>query len=162
MKKLNKKISAFTLVEVIMVMILSLLVLGVVMLGFQHFQQYRAIQEKESQRLEEILLVESALDTWFFKAHEISMKDEGILFKDSVVFGLCRFEEEFLILQAKNGIERFKIKPINMRITKCKEVPYVSELYFEIITKGELAPFQFRKEYGKAVLFNAKENENEH
>lgn len=162
MKKLNKKVAAFTLVEVMMVMILSLLVLGVVMLGFRHFQQYRAIQEKESQRLEEILLVESALDTWFFKAHEIWLKDETILFKDSITFGSCRFEEEFLILQAQNSIERYKIKPVNLQITKCKELPYVSKLYFEIKSKGELAPFQFTKEYGKAILFNAKENKHEH
>ena len=46
MKNLKNKISAFTLVEVIMVMILSLLVLGIIMLGFRHFQQYRAIQGK--------------------------------------------------------------------------------------------------------------------
>ena len=162
MKNLNKKISAFTLVEVMMVMILSLLVLGVVMLGFRHFQQYRAIQEKESQRLEEILLAESALETWFFKAHEILLKDEAILFKDSLLFGSCRFEEEFLILEAKSSIERFKLKPVNLRITKCKELPYVSELYFEIATKGKQAPFLFRKEYGKSVLFNSKENEYEH
>jgi type II secretory pathway pseudopilin PulG len=162
MKNLNNKISAFTLVEVIMVMILSLLVLGIVLLGFKHFQQYRAIQEKESQRLEEILLIQSALNTWFFKAHKIVLADEAIVFKDSVIFGLCKFEEEFLILEANSNVDRFKVKPAKLRITKCSELPYVSELYFEIEAKGKLDPFLFRKNYGKSVLFNSKERDYEH
>ena len=162
MKNLNDKIAAFTLVEVIMVMILSLLVLGVILLGFRHFQQYSAIQEKESKRLEDVLLVQSALNTWFFKAHEIHLTDDAIHFKDSVVFGTCKLEEELVILESNGSADRFKIAPKNQRVTTTAGLPFVKELYFEISNNGVQNAYLFQKEYGKSVLFNGKEKNDEH
>ena len=162
MTNLKNKVSAFTLVEVIMVMILSLLVLGIIMLGFRHFQQYRSIQEKESQRIEDVLLIQSALNSWFYKAHEIQFVDEVLVFKDSIVFGTCGFEEEMLIMKSNNSIDQFKITPRNLRVSKAGDLPFVTELYFEISSKGAQSPYLFRKEYGKSVLFNSKENDYEH
>lgn len=159
---MNNKIAAFTLVEVIIVVILSLLVLGVVLLGFRHFQQYRAIQESESQRVEEILLIQSAMNTWFFKAHEILLVDDALLFKDSVIFGTCRFEEDFLILSYKSNVDRFRVRPHNIKIKKYGKLPYVYELSFEIASMGEFDSFLFKKDYEKSVLFNSKEIDYEY
>ena len=82
--------------------------------------------------------------------------------KDSIVFGTCEFEEELLIMKANNTIDQFKIAPRNIRISKAGELPFVTELYFEISSKGAQSPYLFRKEYGKSVLFNSKVNDYEH
>ena len=158
----KNKIAAFTLVEIIMVMILTVLVIGITLLGFRHFQQYRAIQARNASKLSDVLLVQGALTNWFQKAHTIQMLDEVLVFKDSSVIGVCILEEELLILQKRNVRDTFLVKPRNVRISHENGLPWVKELYFEIGEESMSNSFLFRKEYGKAVLFNWEEKDHEH
>ena len=162
MKYRKSKISAFTMVEVIMVMILSLLVLGIILLGFRHFQQYRAMQEKNARKLSDVLLVQNALSNWFQKAHTIQIDDEVLVFRDSIVFGACIFGEEALVLQKGSLRDSFIFKPRNLRVLKESDHPWIKELYFELGEEGMNHSFLFRKEYGKAILFNWKEKNHEY
>nr|WP_320120041.1 type II secretion system protein [uncultured Marinifilum sp.] len=161
MKKPNK-IKAFTLVEIIMVMILSLLVLGIITLGYRHFQQYRAMQEKSANSLSEVLMVQNALNNWFHTAKSIRMEDEILLFTDSVQFADCVFAKDFLILRRGNQKDTFGLKTRNFLIEKEGGSPYVKSLMFEVADTGMNHSFRFRKEYGKALLFNWKEKNHEH
>jgi len=156
------KIKAFTLVEIIMVMILSLLVLGVITLGYRHFQQYRAIQERNANSLTKVMMVQNAINNWFHSAKSIQMEDEVLLFTDSVQFADCVFDKDFLIL--RRGIQRdtFNLKVRNFQIENEGDSPYIKSLLFELEDAGLKHTFQFRKEYGKAVLFNWKEKNHEH
>ena len=158
----KNKISAFTLVEIIMVMVLTIIVLGIILLGFQHFQQYRAMQERNASKLSEVLLVQGALTNWFHNAHTIQMFDEDLVFKDSCVIGLCILEEELLILQKGNSRDTFSLKLRNVSVINENGSPWVKELYFEIGEENRSNSFLFRKEYGKAKLFNWEEENNGH
>ncbi|WP_461630256.1 hypothetical protein [Labilibaculum euxinus] len=158
----KNKMAAFTLVEIIMVMVLTVLVIGIILLGFRHFQQYRAMQERNAGKLSEVLLVQGALTNWFQKAHTIQMLDEVLVFKDSIVIGVCVLEEERLLLQKRDVRDTFLFKPRNVRVINEDGLPWVKELYFEIGEEGMNNSFLFRKEYGKAILFNWEEKNHEH
>jgi type II secretory pathway pseudopilin PulG len=155
-------VPAFTLVEVIVVMVLGLLVVGVVLLGFRHFQQYRAIQTKNSRSLSEMLMMQNALANWFESSHTIQLVGSELVFRDTLLVGVCTIDENAIVLKKDVVKDTFVFKCTNVRITKLENYPWVREVYFEAGEEGISLPCIFRKEYGNAVKFNWEEKNSEH
>lgn len=136
--------------------------MGVVLLGFRHFQQYRSIQEKNANSLSNVILVQNALENWFHTAKHVQMVDEVLIFTDSIQFAACSFDKDFLILRKGNQRDTFSLKTTSFQTENEGNTPYIKSLLFELKDTRIKHAFWFRKEYGKAVLFNWKEKNNEH
>jgi type II secretory pathway pseudopilin PulG len=156
----KSKVSAFTLVELLIVMILSLLVVGVVLLGYRHLQQYRAIQERDSNRLKNILKVQTALHSWFHKATNINKKEDELLFSDSICFASCVLKNQVLVLNNRNMQDTVHLRVNDVQIVTEGKSTMIKELSFRVGDNALDQVLQFRKEYGKIVLFNWEESKN--
>lgn len=156
----KSKVSAFTLVELLIVMILSLLVVGIVLLGYRHLQQYRAIQERDSNRLKNILKVQTALHSWFHKATNINRKEDELLFSDSICFASCVLKNQVLVLKNRNMQDTVHLRVNDVQIVTEGKSTMVKELSFRVWNNALDQVLRFRKEYGKIVLFNWEESKN--
>lgn len=151
-----RRIPAFTLVEIVIVLLLSMMVVGIVLVGYSHFEKYRANQSKQSQRLEEMLMAHTGLLNCFEQAKEIKVEDKKLIFIDSIVFAQCEFFDGGIVLNKGNRVDSLNLKINNLKMTMGKSHPYLEGLYFDLVPEEMKLQFQFRKEYGSAIKFNAE------
>ena len=154
----TRKIPAFTLVEIIIVLLLSMLVVSIVLLGFSHFEKYRAIQYKQSQRLEEILTARTGLLNCFEQAKEIKVEDKKVIFIDSIVFASCEFFDDGIVLIKGDRTDSLNLKINNLKMLTGKNHTYLESLYFDLVPEEMKLQFQFRKAYGNVLKFNAQKS----
>lgn len=155
----TKRIPAFTLVEIIIVLVLSMLVVGIMLVGYSHFEKYRAMQYSQSQRLEEILTARTGLLNCFEQAKEIKVEDKKLIFIDSLVFASCEFFDKGIVLSKGYRVDSLDLKINNLKMVMGKTHPYLEGLYFDLVPEEMKLQFQFRKDYGNALKFNAQKSE---
>lgn len=145
-----------------MVMILSLMVVGIIMVGFRHFQQYRAMQQKNSDAVSDVLRIHNALNTWFFLSKEIKVEEETILFTDSLLFAKCMIGGQTVVLERGSMRDTIPVSIANLNIEMLPNTALVKDLYFEVGDTSVHHPFHYYKAYGKATIIKEEEIEDEH
>lgn len=161
---MNKKIPAFTLIEIIIVLLLSMMLIGIVLLGYRNFEQYRGVHKRNSQNLSEVLLMHTRLLNYFEKATSITSDiEEGrIVFADTAVFASCRIQENDIVFQHLQAKDTVRIKVSNLAIEVVQNTKLINHLFFVIGEKEKRIEFVYNKDYGKALLFNVKEIRDEY
>lgn len=152
--KINR-IPAFTLVEIIIVLLLTLLVVNIVFVGYNHFEKYRAIQYIQTQRLEDILTVKTGLLNCFEQASKIKKEDNKVFFMDSVVFASCEFMDNTILIKRGSRVDNLNLKINNLKFVGSQDHIYIEGISFGLDPEG--IKFQFRKCYGSVLKFNTKE-----
>lgn len=158
------KMPAFTLIEITIVLLLSMMVVGIVLLGYRHFEQYRSLQRQSAERLSEVLLMHNRFLNYFDRATiiEENTEEKQLIFKDSVVFASCRFEEDGIVFQQIEHSDTLRMKIHNLIIRSIKNLRIINRLSFELGENEELIRFDYRKDYARALLFNTKDLSDEY
>ncbi|WP_321308592.1 hypothetical protein [Marinifilum fragile] len=161
---MKTRISAFTLVEITMVLLLSLLLIGIVMLGYRHFEQYRANQKNKSDELSEVLLMHTRLKSCFERAEQIKggLNENELLFIDTLQFATCKISNKGLMFQQNNVIDSIHIDLVNIQIGQIANSDLISFLSFEPKNNIAQRRFFYPKQYSSKVLYNAKKFEHEY
>jgi len=164
MRVKSKKIQAFTLVEITIVLLLSLLLIGIVMLGYRHFEQYRTNQKNRSDELSEVLLLHTRLKSSFERADriEVNRNEMELVFIDTMIFASCMIHDNGMVFHQNSLVDSIHMDLKDIQINQIMGKNLLRNLSFE--PKNNLAKrrFQYQKEYGRKVLFNSKDVENEY
>ncbi|PCH68432.1 MAG: hypothetical protein COC06_09540 [Bacteroidales bacterium] len=158
------KIPAFTLVEITIVLLLSMMVIGIVSLGYRHFEQYRSLQRQSSVKLSEVLLMHNRFLNYFERAKiiEENTEEKQLIFKDSVAFASCRFEEGGIVFLQAGNKDTLRMKIHNLIIRSVNNLHLIDRLSFELGENEKLLSFDYKKDYARALLFNTKDLSDEY
>ncbi|WP_321515387.1 hypothetical protein [Marinifilum fragile] len=161
---MKTRISAFTLVEITVVLLLSLLLIGIVMLGYRHFEQYRANQKNKSDELSEVLLMHTRLKNCFERAERIKgdIKENELVFIDTSIFVTCKILDSAIIFQQSNVSDTMHIALVNRQINQVENSQLINFLSFEPKNNVAQRRFLYQKQYSSKVLYNAKKFEHEY
>lgn len=161
-----KKLNAFTLIEIIMTMLLSVVVFSLIFwaysISIKNYVQYNEFNSK----LLSLSELDYILEQDFFKAKEVRLIPKGIKidFKDANDIEY-NFEEEFIIRKQSEKIDSFLFTNQNLAFFLNDNLSgnidgLIDQLTFEI-NKGEKTfPFSFKKHYDQTTLFENKIRNN--
>lgn len=160
----TNKIPAFTLVEITIVLLLSMMVIGIVLLGYRHFEQYRSLQRQNSEQLSEVLLMHNRFLNYFERAKiiEENTEEKQLIFKDSLVFASCRFAEDEIAFQQAGNKDTLRMRIHNLIIRSVNNLNLIDRLSFELGENEKLIRFDYTKDYARALLFNTKDMSDEY
>jgi hypothetical protein len=152
-----KKIKAFTIIELCVVMLLSSIVTGMVFFTLNIFQGSVRQFKTESTVLSRIALLHRLLVQDFWKSKEVRATNDGIqaMGKGGVV--TYRFQPEYITREMGVVLDTFYFPNKNFVMQfqgqqKSLLGELVDQLSVDLSYKGEVVPFSFQKAYGADVL----------
>ncbi len=159
-----KKIPAFTLMEITIVLLLSMILIGIILLGYKNFEQYRGMQKKSSQELSEVLLMHTRLSNHFENSNLIRYEKEErrLVFSDTTSFATCWIQNNQIVFQHLHEKDTMNVKILDLVIGEVQNTKLVDHLSFVIGMKEKSTVFDYKKDYGKALLFNLKDVNDEY
>lgn len=161
----NKRIPAFTIIEVTIAMLLSALVIGIAYTVFSIVtRSYHSYQEKH-QAMAAVLRLDELLQKDFLRA-EIILKDtDGIAFKKENQVIKYHFDKGY-VLRTGTTIDTLKVQADsittsfeNGRIGSVNNVPEqnrLDQLDMIVMLQKEKIPYYYHKVYSSVNLINRK------
>ncbi len=152
-----KRLYAFTIVELCIVMLLSTIVVGMVFFTLNIFQGSILRYKKESVSIAGISLLHRLLLQDIWQSSKLYAASEGIVAEGKAGKAIYEFSSNF-ILREKNGQADtfyFPSSPVEKKFrNQVIEVSglLVDEVNFQLEYKGETFPFSFQKTYGADIL----------
>ncbi|MHB8208036.1 PulJ/GspJ family protein [Mucilaginibacter sp.] len=164
---MNKRVKAFTIMEITVVMLISAIVIGIAYTAFNIIgQSYRSFQHK-NEELAVLIRLDELLRKDFSRADTISKTAGGIFVKtgtDSVTYA---FEPDFTVrtstiidtfkLNVQDVTASFETSPITT-IDPVSEQNRIDELDFSILFENEKIPYTYYKQYSSANLIERNPN----
>jgi Tfp pilus assembly protein PilE len=158
---MNKRVKAFTIMEITVVMLISAIVIGIAYTAFNIVgQSYRSFQHK-NEDIAVLVRLDELLRKDFSRANTVSKTTSGIFIKtatDSVTYA---FEPDFTVrtgiltdtfkLTVQEVVTSFEASPITA-INPVTEQDRVDELDFSILFENEKIPYHYNKQYSSANL----------
>lgn len=153
-----KQISAFTLLELLIGMILSSIVIGFCYTGYsiihKQYLNYNMIKRQNTSAIQ----LNSILNTDFVNAGYVMYdSDKLILNSESKSQLPYEFKENYILRSANGLTDTFMFSPVNIKPEYLKEssglpLAIISEFSFDAIILGELEHFHFIKEYSAETM----------
>lgn len=153
-----KQISAFTLLELLIGMILSSIVIGFCYTGYsiihKQYLNYNTIKRQNTSAIQ----LNSILNTDFINAESIMYgTDKLILNSDNKVQLQYEFKQDYILRSANGLTDTFIFSPVNIKPEYLKEstslpLAIINEFSFDAVILGELEHFHFVKEYSAETM----------
>jgi len=155
-RKLKNKIRAFTVLELLIVMVLSGIVIGLTFLYFTQFRHYLQSTYREENTYAQLLRFQFALGKDITMATEVfspSTDELQVKFADDEV--LYVFDKEWVVRETTMASDTTKLKIIDVSFHTLEDHnDLVREVELEVETgSGEELSLAFAKDYSSAVLF---------
>ena len=156
-----RKIKAFTILELVVVMILTSIIVGIVYSAYEVVgKQYNSYKKTNTQN-RKVALLNMLLNKDFSTSYFIKYGEDKLLFYDqenkmtSYDFGV----EQGITRNSNAVTDTFFIPPLNVEMKFLNQMQQVrnnlvDELYFESIIFGQQQSFHFKKQYAADVLIN--------
>ena len=152
----QKKLTAFTLVEISITMLLSLIVVGMMYMAL-HIIAHE-LEQPDDAKMEKIALFKVAIGHAFFEASEIEYSDEKkmLVCRDS---GQVRrfLMEEALVLMLLPEVEPDTVwnGGYSFGVTKGEDT-LVDDIYYDFPLRSDTLSVQISKHYSATTLLNHK------
>jgi len=164
---MNKRVKAFTIMEISVVMLISAIVIGIAYTAFNIINQsYRSFQHK-NEDVAVLIRLDELLRKDFLRANSISKTTNGIFVKtgnDSVTY---EFEPDFTVrtstiidtfkLNVQDIFTNFEASPLTA-INPVTEQNRIDELDFSILFGNEKIPYYYHKQYSSTNLIERNPN----
>ena len=152
-----KKLKAFTIIELCVVMLLSAIVTGIGFFTLDIFQGSVRKYKKDAGALSDITLLHRLLTQDIWKSSEVSCIRDGIRANGKNGIASYHFYPDFIIREKNELIDTFAFQNDKLLLKFQKHeisVPgmLADEISFHLTHKDELHPFIFSKTYGADVL----------
>lgn len=156
-----KKLNAFTLIEMLVVLILTGLVVSLSYSAYEIFLSYRISYLKSSRHLSQLEMLHLVLEKDFSQASSIKEQSGSIRFEnpDASLF-LYHFNESNIVREQEFRADTFYL--FNEGVAEIQTVPntgLITKLSINLSTENKPLSFIFTKEYGPA-LFTKQEDEH--
>lgn len=152
-----KQISAFTLLELLIGMILSSIVIGFCYTGYsiihKQYLNYNVIKRQNTAAIQ----LNSILNADFINAESVIYNTDKLILNSDKIQLQYGFQENY-ILRENNGVtDTFMFSPFNIIPEFLKEstslpLAIINEFSFDAIILGELEHFHFIKEYSAETM----------
>ncbi|HET6243888.1 MAG: prepilin-type N-terminal cleavage/methylation domain-containing protein [Bacteroidetes bacterium] len=158
-----KKVKAFTIIELVVVMILTSIVVGIVYSSYSIVGNQFYMYKKTGIQNSQVALLKMLLNKDFTTSQTIKKGNNELFFYQENNLILYGFGENFITRNSNAVKDTFAISPINIDTRFLNQVilnnnDIVDELYFEAEIFKQQQVFQFKKQYAADVLI---ENESE-
>jgi Tfp pilus assembly protein PilE len=164
---MNKRVKAFTIMEISVTMLISAIVIGITYTAFSIVNQsYRSFQHK-NEDIAVLMRLDELLRNDFSKANMICKTTNGIFIKkgsDSVTY---EFEPSFTVrtssitdtfkVTMQGLVTGFEAAPITT-INPVTEQNRIDELEFSVLFENEKIPYYYRKQYSSTDLIERNPN----
>ncbi|MES2140745.1 MAG: prepilin-type N-terminal cleavage/methylation domain-containing protein [Bacteroidota bacterium] len=153
-----KQISAFTLLELLIGMILSSIVIGFCYTGYsiihKQYLNYNNIKRENTNAIQ----LNSILNTDFVNAGYVMYDGDKLILnsenKDQLQY---EFKENYILRSTSGLIDSFMFSPVNISPEYLKEstrlpLAIINEFSFDVVILGELEHFHFIKEYSAETM----------
>nr|WP_319570063.1 prepilin-type N-terminal cleavage/methylation domain-containing protein [uncultured Draconibacterium sp.] len=159
MKKysVNKKIKAFTLVELSITLVLSLIVIGMMYLALQIITQQ--INRNEDKKLEDIVLVKMAFNNAFYDCNVIRYDDEAdiLICNDSLkTYYFSFYPDQILYYTSNNSNKDLLFKGQYTFDVENLTNEMIAEIIISFPSKVDTLQLSVKKQYSSATLLNSK------
>lgn len=155
-----KKISAFTLLELLIGMIISSIVIGFCYAGYsiiyKQYISYNVIKRQNTAAME----LNSILNTDIINAASITFDtDKLILNSEEKIKLLYEFKENYILRKDNEVTDTFMLASVNVSPLYFNEsgtllVAIIKEFSFDVDLFGEQEHFRFTKEYSAETMVN--------
>ena len=152
-----RKIRAFTIIELVVVMILSSIIIGIIYSAYQIVNSQYGNYIKANKQITSEAVLTMLLNKDFAAAHFIKKEGERIFFFDiENKVKSYHFGDDFIVRNSNAVVDTFFIRALNIETLFLNQSPHfynglIDELYFESATFGERI-FRFKKLYAADVL----------
>ena len=155
-----RKIKAFTILELVVVMILTSIIVGIVYSAYEvvgnQYNSYRKINTQNKQ----VALLNMLLNKDFTTSHFIKCGEDKLLFYDKEnKITSYDFGEQDITRNNNAFTDTFFIPSLNVEMKFLNQMQQVQnnlvdELYFESLIFNQQQAFHFKKQYAADVLIN--------
>lgn len=153
-----KKVKAFTIIELVVVMILTAIIVGIVYSAYSIVGNQYYVYKKTGTQNSQVALLSMLLNKDFTSSHFIKYGNDELFFyskEDNFIHYV--FEENYITRNSNSVTDTFPINPLNIQMKFLQELQLVhnslvDELYFEAVIFNQQQLFHFKKQYAADVL----------
>lgn len=164
---MNKRVRAFTIIEITISMLISAVVIGMVYTCYSIIYKGYSVFNIKQKELVEMGQLNQVLQKDFEKAEGIFQNDEGIAIKNKNTWVSYQIKPDY-ILRVSTVTDTFKLttqdvtpyfegRPLTGR-SEVEEQNRIDELSFILIYHNEKFPYYYFKEYSSQNLINRNTN----
>lgn len=152
-----KKISAFSLMEIIVVLLLSAIIMSMAFQGYQVFSKYYKEYNQATLEAEDINQLHTLLTKYTLTSKKITHNSSSIYFHfEKEVFEFS-FKRDFLLSTIHDRVDTFFCTTQDLHFFWLEEEQFVSgelvdEFSFQVVT-NKTYPFAFKKQYDTQTYF---------
>ena len=161
LKKRNRKLKSFTIIELLVTIMLSSLVVLITYTTYDIVTQQYFIKKKFYQEINDITRLHLELQDEFEKSESIRCENDKIYFIKSTVDSICyQFLDNNIVRTKKDFSDSIFLKPVSFKkkfFDKDIETGSINELTFNIIYKKDSFNFAFYKDCAPDIIM--RENE---
>ena len=162
---MNRRLPAFTLIELIIAMALSGIVIGIIYSSYMIIEKQYNLIKLRDQKISQIKNLNFMLENDFKECesiiknlNEISLKKEG-----NINFIVYHFEENYIIRNKLNNLDTFWVKTKDLEANflnqEINSKNFIDELKIELIAFDENIVFNLNKNYASDAFLNIEPTE---
>jgi len=164
---MNKRVKAFTIMEISIVMLISAIVIGIAYTAFNIINQSYSSFQHKNEDIAVLVRLDELLRKDFSRANTISRTTNGIFVKTGIDSVTYEFEPDFTVristiidtfkLNVQDVVTTFETSPITA-ISPVTEQNRIDELNFSILFENEKIPYYYHKQYSSSNLIERNPN----
>ena len=160
-----KRVSAFTIIELVISLLISSVVIGIVYYAFLFFSKQFGLYQRKSDSVQEYFLLKGAVQNEFEKAELIIDSLPGLIaFKTSMPDQMItyRIDSNFIVRKFQETADSFRVKCENFRTIHVNDSSnLVKEIVFSVKMDNSILETTITKRYSASQLILGEKIINE-
>lgn len=163
MKIENKKIPAFTIIELMVTMLISSIAIGIMYTGYDIVSKQYVTYKKNNEIIAETLYLNALMNNDFGNARDVKRNEDGFELVDYANrLTIYELSEEFIVREVSFSIDTFHIPVQHIAFSMLgnevlNESTLIDEVSFDITVNKETHSFHYKKQYDAAFLMEREE-----
>ncbi len=141
----NKKLPAFTIVELMVSMIILLTVISIGMLLWTNVVRGIGKFQTDSDLYYNYIDLTNRLEQDLNNAVQVNMSGRTLSLSNDIAENIYTFYPDSVTLESKNAITKFNIKSNVIELNYYNETDIVNGLFIEFVINGKQIPFHIQK-----------------
>lgn len=152
------KLKSFTIIELMVVMLISTLVMGIAYQGYMLFYKQFLSFKSSSERIAKVSLLDRLVSSDMSDCKVVIKRSKGMdcVFNNKVI--QYEWEENFVLRKQETLVDTFYLTTesveFNFLTLKANEGQLIDELVFREISNERHKNFHYAKQYGADILVN--------
>lgn len=156
---MNKKYPAYTILEILIVMMLTGIVMGMAIIGFFQFENMLHSSRATLTKNNEYILFENTLNDDCYMAERILNDDPVLVIENRKGKLIYMLRNSYVTRRNGEQIDTFFLQLKNISIIEHEDLPgMVNNIQLEVLLNEEIYPVNIWKEYSNKQLYDFQLN----